>query len=159
MSKVKVLFVCLGNICRSPLAEGIFRQRVEERGLSDRYEIDSCGTAAYHIGKQPDSRSMANAKKNGVLYNHSARQFEVDDFHNFDVILPMDDSNYEDVISLKPRDSRARVVKMRDYDNLGNGSDVPDPYYGGEKGFQEVFDILDRSVNSLIDSLELRIKN
>ncbi len=158
MSKVKVLFVCLGNICRSPLAEGIFRQRVEERGLSGLLEVDSCGTAAYHIGKHPDGRSMANAEQNGVVYDHFARQFEVKDFYEFDFILPMDDSNYEDVISLKPADAKAQVFKMRYFDGIDKNADVPDPYYGGEQGFQEVFDILDRSVTNLIDSI-LKLKN
>lgn len=154
MSKVKVLFVCLGNICRSPLAEGIFRQRAEEKGLSHLFEADSCGTAAYHIGKHPDSRSMANAKRNGVLYDHHARQFHVNDFHDFDIILPMDDANYEDVVSLTPSSSKSKVLKMRHFDAQGKDEDVPDPYYGGEQGFQEVFDILDRSIEELIDSLQ-----
>lgn len=151
MSKVNVLFVCLGNICRSPLAEGIFRQRVNEMGLSGKFEMDSCGTAAYHIGKHPDSRSMANAKKNGIFYDHHARQFEVRDFHNYDFILPMDDANYEDIVSLRPKGAKAEVFKMRHFDKVEINSNVPDPYYEGEQGFREVFDILDRSVNELID--------
>jgi len=153
MSKVNVLFVCLGNICRSPLAEGIFRQRVNEKGLSGRFEMDSCGTAAYHIGKHPDSRSVANAKQNGVCYDHYARQFEVKDFYDFDFIIPMDDANYEDVVRLRPKGAKAKVFKMRHFDTVEINSDVPDPYYGGEQGFQEVFDILNRSVDELIEYL------
>lgn len=153
MSKVNVLFVCLGNICRSPLAEGIFKQRLTERGLLDLFKVDSCGTAAYHIGKHPDSRSMANAKKNGVRYQHDARQFGVDDFHNFDFILPMDDANYEDIVSLRPKGAKANVFKMRYFDTVEINSDVPDPYYDGEQGFQEVFEILNRSVDELIHYL------
>ena len=153
MSKVNVLFVCLGNICRSPLAEGIFRQRVNEKGLSGRFEIDSCGTAAYHMGKHPDSRSVANAKQNGVRYDHRARKFEGKDFNDFDFIIPMDDANYEDVVSLRPKGAKAKVFKMRYFDTLEINSDVPDPYYGGEQGFQEVFEILDRSVANLINRL------
>ncbi len=153
MSKVNVLFVCLGNICRSPLAEGIFRQRVNEKGLSGRFVIDSCGTAAYHIGKHPDSRSVANAKRNGVRYDHCARKFEGKDFIDFDFIIPMDDANYEDVVSLRPKGAKAKVFKMRYFDTLEINRDVPDPYYGGEQGFQEVFEILDRSVANLINRL------
>ncbi len=154
MRKVKVLFVCLGNICRSPLAEGIFRQRMNERGLLDLFEVDSCGTAAYHIGKHPDSRSMTNAEKNGVLYDHHARQFQVRDFHDFDFILPMDDANYEDIMSLRPEGAKAEVYKMRHFDVEDKNSDVPDPYYDGEQGFQEVFDILDRSIERLLAYLQ-----
>ncbi|OEK05423.1 low molecular weight protein-tyrosine-phosphatase [Roseivirga misakiensis] len=154
MNKVKVLFVCLGNICRSPLAEGIFRQRIKERGMGDRFEVDSCGTAAYHIGKSPDERSVANAIKNGVNYEHAARQLKESDFLNFDYIIPMDSSNHSNTLRLEPKNARAKVIKMREFDDLNKGDDVPDPYYGGENGFQEVFEILDRSVDNLLSHLE-----
>ena len=153
MSKVKVLFVCLGNICRSPLAEGIFRQRVEERGLSEYFLIDSCGTASYHIGETPDERSMANAEKNGVKYTHRGRQFKKDDFKRFDYIFPMDASNKMNIMEFHPGEAKATVEMMRAYDSTQSGADVPDPYYGGEQGFQNVFDILDESVNNLLDHL------
>ncbi len=153
MAKVKVLFVCLGNICRSPLAEGIFRQQVAERGLSNSFEIDSCGTAAYHIGNHPDQRSVANAAKNGVHYDHFARQLSASDFDDFDYILPMDDSNMRNSISIAPVGFKAEVMKMRYFDSSEKNSDVPDPYYGGEDGFQNVFEILDRSVSSFLDYL------
>ncbi len=156
MSKVKILFVCLGNICRSPLAEGIFKQRVRERGLEHLLEADSCGTAAYHIGERPDERSVANAKDNGVDYDHRGRQLKSQDFHNFDLILPMDQSNLRNTEQLRPKGSETRVALMRDYDMNNPGADVPDPYYGGPDGFQNVFEILDRSVNALIDELEER---
>lgn len=150
MDKTKVLFVCLGNICRSPLAEGVFRQKVEQAGLTNEFEIDSCGTSAFHIGEQPDPRTRANAAENGVYLRHSARQFVREDFERFEYILPMDRSNLRNVLSLEPNDHQASVMLMRDYDELGKGEDVPDPYYGGERGFQNVFDILDRATGELL---------
>uniref|UniRef100_UPI0040475883 low molecular weight protein-tyrosine-phosphatase n=1 Tax=Roseivirga sp. TaxID=1964215 RepID=UPI0040475883 len=153
MSKVKVLFVCLGNICRSPLAEGIFTQKVSEMGLSDHFEIDSCGTSNYHIGEQPDPRTIANAIKNGVELYHQGRQFTYADFLDFDYILPMDQSNKRDIERLRPEDAKAEVLMMRSFDSLDRNANVPDPFYDGERGFQEVFEILDRSSDSLLDFL------
>ena len=149
----KVLFVCLGNICRSPLAEALFRKHVEERGLSDKYEIDSCGTAAYHVGDQPDSRSRANARLNGLEYTHNGRQVADNDFSEFDYIIPMDSSNAANLRQADPT-GNAHIELMRNYDPGHEGSDVPDPYYGGEQGFQNVFEILDRSTDNLLDKLE-----
>lgn len=149
--KIKVLFVCLGNICRSPLAEGLFRHWVQEKALSSYFEIDSCGTAAYHIGEHPDARSVANAARNGLHYDHLGRQFEPQDFMHFDYILPMDDSNYEDIMALSPVSPKAKVLKMRHFDKEAPDEDVPDPYHGGEKGFQEVFDMLKRSTAALLE--------
>jgi len=149
----RVLFVCLGNICRSPLAEGVFRKKIKERGLEDVYEVDSCGTAAYHIGQQPDGRSVQNASQNGVKLEHQARQFSVDDFENFDYILAMDKSNLRDIQSLEVDRKGYELVLMRNYDVQGINQDVPDPYYGGENGFQEVFEILDRSTTALLNHI------
>ena len=154
MEKTRVLFVCLGNICRSPLAEGIFSKKVEEAGLSHRFVIDSCGTSAFHIGEQPDPRTRANARDNGVLLDHQARQFLADDFDRFDYILPMDASNLRNVRSLEPATYQAKVTMMRDYDREGRGMDVPDPYYGGSRGFQNVFDILERSTEELLETIQ-----
>ena len=156
MSKTKVLFVCLGNICRSPLAEGIFKHKVATQGLDNKMMADSCGTAAYHIGERPDERSMANALKNGVRYEHRGRQLKRQDFYEFDIILAMDSSNLRDAQNLMPSDSEAKLQLMRDFDSDDPGRDVPDPYYGGEDGFQQVFDILDRSVDKLISQIERR---
>ena len=153
MTQVKVLFVCLGNICRSPLAEGIFRFKVNEKGLKDQFKIDSCGTSDYHIGEKPDERSVANAKKNGVDYMHRGRQLKKSDFYDFHYILPMDDLNLRDIEKLKPQDATAKVMKMRALDDSDQNGDVPDPYYGGENGFQLVFDILDHSTDKLLEEL------
>lgn len=151
--KTGVLFVCLGNICRSPLAEGIFRDKVKQAGLEEHFTVDSCGTSAFHIGEQPDPRSSANARENGVYLDHQARQFGPDDFAQFDYIIPMDSSNYSNVMQLEPMASEARVIMMRDFDTKKKGADVPDPYYGGERGFQNVFDILERSTEALLHAI------
>lgn len=154
MRKVKVLFVCLGNICRSPLAEAIFKHKIRERGLDHLVEADSCGTSNYHIGDQPDARTIANAKKNGVAIDHCGRQLCAEDFQRFDYILAMDKSNYNNILRLPDSSQYASKVKMmREFDPLTGGGEVPDPYYGGEQGFQEVFDILNRTMDKFVGHL------
>lgn len=148
----KVLFVCLGNICRSPLAEALFNKHVKEAGLQDKFMADSCGTAAYHVGQPPDSRSRANALENGLDYSHQARQIREEDFIEFDLIIPMDASNMANLDKVDPG-GQATIQLMRDYDAGFEGTDVPDPYFGGDRGFQDVFDILDRSTKSLLNNI------
>ncbi|MFT6969736.1 MAG: protein-tyrosine phosphatase [Roseivirga sp.] len=150
MSKVKVLFVCLGNICRSPLAEGIFMQKLRLKGLDDRFEVDSCGTSNYHIGESPDSRTIVNAVKNGIDLDHKGKPFKSEYFFYYDYMLPMDQSNLRDLEKFRPDNPKAEVFVLRTFDLLNKGADVPDPYYAGEHGFQEVFDIIDRSCEQLL---------
>jgi protein-tyrosine phosphatase len=151
----RILFVCLGNICRSPLAEAIFVHQIREKGLEKTLTADSCGTANYHVGMAPDPRTIRNAEKNGITITHLGRQFAVDDFDAFDFIIPMDASNRSNILRLPGASSfREKVIMMRSFDPHQKGADVPDPYYGTEKDFQEVFDILNRSVGGLIQFLQ-----
>jgi len=155
MEKIRILFVCLGNICRSPLAEAIFKDKVRRKNLERFVEADSCGTANYHVGDTPDDRTIRNALKNGVAIQHLGRQLAADDLDHFDFILAMDKSNHQNIHRL-PNASRhqQKIVLMRSFDPQGMGKDVPDPFYGTEGDFQEVFDILDRSMDEFILHLE-----
>lgn len=150
---VRVLFVCLGNICRSPLAEGIFRRLITEWGLTDRVEVDSAGTGGWHVGDPPDRRMQATAEACGVsLSGIKARRVERDDLEVFDYIFAMDRENLRDLRSVESGPPSRRVGLFRDFDPEG-GVDVPDPYYGGARGFQEVFDIVDRTCRSILDHI------
>ena len=151
--KVKVLFVCLGNICRSPLAEAIFKHKIHKKGWGKIVEADSCGTSNYHVGEGPDERTLINALKNGISIHHKGRQLVSEDLASYDFIVAMDNSNYKNIVRLDTDKLHSHKVKlMRSFDPQ-LGDEVPDPYYGGERGFQEVFEILDRSIDGLIDFL------
>lgn len=146
--------VCLGNICRSPLAEGILRQKAAERNID--ITADSCGTSSYHIDAPPDPRSIENAQQNGIdITDLRARQFRKEDFRNFDRIYVMDQSNYDDVAYLAENKEELRKVKMI-LDELEPNSKkpVPDPYFGGGDGFQRVHDLLDAACDKILDELE-----
>lgn len=153
-----VLFVCLGNICRSPLGEGIFAALAKERGLAGDFHVDSAGTAAYHTGEPPDSRSTAVAAAHGVRLTGHARQVTPRDFERFDVIVAMDRGNRRSLQRLRQRLGHGRggladIVMMRDYDPDPHDPDVPDPYYGGRDGFERVYRILERACGGLLDEL------
>jgi protein-tyrosine phosphatase len=159
MTKAKILFVCLGNICRSPLAEAIFKDKIRNHALDAYFEADSCGTSNYHIGDPPDFRTIANARKNGVAISHLGRQLCANDLEEYDYILAMDKSNYQNILKLaNAQQYSGKVALMRAYDPVGKGEEVPDPYYGGEKNFQEVFDILDRTMEEFVKHLEEQYK-
>ena len=153
---VKVLFVCLGNICRSPLAEGIFKHLVEKAGLSDKISVDSAGTSGWHIGEPPDPRSIDVALENGILLDSYGRKAVSNDFAEFDYILAMDRNNFHDmkVLSGSSKPGAAKLLLMRDFDDNGRGLDVPDPYYGGEDGFTFVFELLNRSCRNLLEEIK-----
>ena len=149
----KVLFVCLGNICRSPLAKAIFNHKIKENGLELILESDACGTSNYHIGLSPDHRTIKNSLKNGVPISHVARQLTEQDLDYYDLILAMDQSNYDNIFRLPSAASNQHKIKlMREFDPYEKG-EVPDPYYGGEEDFQNVFEILDRSIENMIASI------
>ncbi|MCH7525577.1 MAG: low molecular weight phosphotyrosine protein phosphatase [Bacteroidetes bacterium] len=148
----KILMVCLGNICRSPLAEGILKSKLPE----NIFFVDSAGTANYHIGRQPDHRSIETAKKYGVdITNQRGRQFVVSDFDDFDYIYAMDSTNFNDIISLSRNINDASKIKLI-LDELTDvdTADVPDPYYGGSQGFENVYRILDSACNIIANKLK-----
>lgn len=153
----KILFVCLGNICRSPTAEGVMRHVVREEGLEDRVEIDSAGTGGWHVGAPPDERAAAAARRRSIVLEGAARKFSPRDFDEYDLILAMDSQNRRDLLALAPDDeARAKVRLLREFDPSGEGApdlDVPDPYYGGEDGFEHVLDLVDAATRGLLDRL------
>jgi protein-tyrosine phosphatase len=152
MTQTRVLFVCLGNICRSPTAEGVFRRLVADAGLADRFVIDSAGTGDWHVGEPPDPRMQAAATALGYPLDGTARQVRADDFAAFDHILAMDRSNLRDLVHLAPAEHLAKIGLLRQHDPVGGG-DVPDPYYSGPEGFTEVVRIIERSCNGLLAEL------
>jgi protein-tyrosine phosphatase len=149
----QVLFVCLGNICRSPTAEGVFRVLVADAGLADDFVIDSAGTGDWHVGEAPDRRMQQAATARGYPLSGAARQVRAADFARFDHILAMDRSNLRDLVHLAPAEHLSKIRLLRQYDPLGGG-DVPDPYYGGPEGFDEVVTIVERSCAGLLATLQ-----
>lgn len=152
--KHKILFVCLGNICRSPAAQGVFQSIVDSEGATAGFEVDSAGTYSGHQGQLPDRRMREAAARRGYMLTHKARPVEMTDFLDSDVIVAMDDANYEDLMHLAPsvEDSR-KVVKMADYLTTHSISYIPDPYYMGAEGFELVLDLLEEACRNLYNSL------
>jgi protein-tyrosine phosphatase len=157
---MRVLFVCLGNICRSPTAEAVFRAKVQERGLLGELEVDSAGTGGWHAGNAPDRRAVAEGERRGVSMSGRARQVTASDLRDFDLIVAMDESNRRELLALASDDEiRGRIQLLRDWDPEAAGHDraVPDPYYGGDREFAEMFDIVERACDGLIADLEQRL--
>lgn len=156
MAKIKLLFVCLGNICRSPLAQAIMLDYVNKNGLAHKFEIDSVGTCSYHVGKHPDPRAVAALNSNGLNINHVARQIQFGDIEYYDYILVMDHRNYEDVTSLTTnKELLKKVFLLRSFDEMSvNNYNVPDPFYGLDDAFDEVISICGRSINGFMQFLE-----
>ncbi len=153
--KKRILFVCMGNICRSPTGEGVFRHLVEERGFTDRIEIDSAGTIGYHAGEPPDERMTEAAARRGIrLEDQRARQFRVADFESFDLILAMDRSNFNEIKCLDREGRYTKKVKLfLDYHPTTKNRDMPDPYYGGPEGFEKVLDLIQETAEPLLNDL------
>ena len=152
----RILFVCLGNIVRSPLAENIFRHLAAESGVSEKYDVDSAGTAAYHIGDPPDRRMREVAAARGLGYTGNGRQVSFQDFYDFDLIIPMDTNNQADLMALASKaEHKSKIRLLREFDlEAGEDRSVPDPYYGERDGFEHVYDIVERSSRELLARLE-----
>ena len=149
---ISVLMVCLGNICRSPMAEGVFRHLLEEEGLDGRIRVDSAGTGGWHVGESPDVRSMRISASHGITLSGTARQVQPEDFEGFDYIIAMDESNLDNLERFRAGvGGQAALYLLREFDPEGGpGAEVPDPYYGGPMGFENVFRMVERSCRGLL---------
>jgi protein-tyrosine phosphatase len=153
---VRLLFVCMGNICRSPTAEGVMRSLLREEGLEDAVEVDSAGTGDWHLGAAPDARATAAARARGITLEGAARAVAPRDFEDYDLILAADRRNVRDLLVLAPREAHDRIHLLREFDPASEGApdlDVPDPYYGGDDGFEHVLDLVEAACRGLLDRL------
>lgn len=148
---MRILFVCLGNICRSPTAEGVMRHLLQERGLEGRIRVDSAGTGGWHVGSPPDERSAEAARRRGIALEGAARQVTQRDFDDHDLIVAMDRANLRDLRAAAPEHARPKLRLLLD------GADVPDPYYGGERGFDDVLDLVTDGCERLLDEVARRV--
>jgi protein-tyrosine phosphatase len=151
---IGILFVCTGNICRSPTGEGVFRALVEKEGLADRFLIDSAGTSGWHVGEPPDSRSQAAARDRGIdLSQQASRRLVSEDFDRFDYLLAMDRGHQHAMLRMAPPGRENRVHLLLTFANLPDITDVPDPYYGGVHGFSHVFDLVEQGCQGLLSPI------
>ena len=156
--KVRVLFVCMGNICRSPTAEGVFRHLVSQSGFTEIVETDSAGTHAYHVGEQPDRRAQMAAKQRGIdLSDLRARRVMLADYESFDYILAMDNENYEILVSQSPAHAKPKIRLFMDFAQQRSEKEVPDPYYGGQRGFDMVFEMVEDASKGLLQDIQQRL--
>ena len=156
MKKISVLFVCLGNICRSPAAEAIFQNIIKKKGIGNQFIVDSAGTGSWHVGKKADSRMRYAAKQRNINITSHARQIREDDFPKFKYIVVMDNSNFNDVVDFKNRvkgSDFAKILKIQDFSSIYVETEVPDPYFGGDAGFDHVLDILEDSVRCFLENI------
>ena len=156
--KKSILFVCLGNICRSPAAEAVFLHQIKLRGIQEYFHVDSAGTGSWHIGKKADSRMLQAASQRGIDITSRARQINLNDFKKFDLILTMDNSNLDDVQKIARQLTHSKLIEIHpllSYSKKSKLIEVPDPYYGGDKGFDQVLDLLEDSINGLLSTFNL----
>ena len=156
MKPIRLLFVCMGNICRSPTAEGVMRALLREQGLTDRVEVDSAGTGDWHVGAPPDARAAVAASSRGITLEGAARVVVRADFDDFDLILAADRRNLRDLAALVPEDAQPKLHLLREFDPGSAGApdlDVPDPYYGDGDGFEHVLDLVEAACRGLLDAL------
>ena len=152
-AQVKVMFVCLGNICRSPMAEALFRHKLQERGLNTQVAVVSSGTGAYHVGENADRRTISTLREHGIDYTHSAQQFKEHHLVECDYILAMDRSNREDILHLALSEQKSKISLMLSHGTNTSLRDVPDPYYGGADGFEKVYNLLDDALEGFLVKL------
>ena len=154
MPVTKIMFVCLGNICRSPTAEGSFRHLVEQEGLSHLVEIASAGTAAWHVGNPPDGRSTATALQRGIdIGGQRAQKVKMQDFDHYDYLLAMDHENHRNLIYMAPEDHHHKIRLFLEFASDQHELEVPDPYYGGDHGFEHVLDLVQAASRGLLDEI------
>jgi protein-tyrosine phosphatase len=156
---IRLCFVCLGNICRSPTAAAVMRHRVDEAELGDRIAVESAGTSSWHIGEPPDARATAEARRRGIAMDGHGRRFAPEDFARFDLVLAMDEDNVAQLRARAPTaEAREKIRLLREFDPAaGRDREVPDPYFGGDEGFAHVFDVIDAACRGLLEQLRPRV--